>query len=198
MTPNPAQTLSPEVLRRRARRTLTLIFIVCVAPVVLGTLVFYFWTPSGRTNYGELLPLAELRPAGRTPEGNMPDPAALAGKWVLVTYDRGACGEACEKKLYYTRQIRSAQGREQERVARLWIRSSPVPVRGEIGPLLAGLLVVHDVDDNPPAALVGDAEKHIYLMDPFGNVMLRFPTDPEPKRIIRDLQKLLRVNSWSK
>ena len=35
---------------------------------------------------------------------------------------------------------------------------------------------------------------HIYLVDPLGNLMLRFPRDPDPSRMIKDLQRLLRYS----
>jgi hypothetical protein len=36
-------------------------------------------------------------------------------------------------------------------------------------------------------------EKHIYLVDPYGNLMLRFPVDPDPARMKKDLQQLLKA-----
>ncbi|MDP3715723.1 MAG: cytochrome C oxidase subunit I, partial [Burkholderiales bacterium] len=38
------------------------------------------------------------------------------------------------------------------------------------------------------------ANDHIYLVDPLGNVVLRYPRDADPTRIKKDLQRLLRVS----
>ena len=46
------------------------------------------------------------------------------------------------------------------------------------------------------AALPGtNVRDHIYLLDPRGNLMLRFPKDADPKRMIKDLQRLLKYSS---
>ena len=43
----------------------------------------------------------------------------------------------------------------------------------------------------PAGASVRD---HIYLVDPLGNVMLRYPRDPDPSRVKKDLTRLLKVS----
>ena len=34
----------------------------------------------------------------------------------------------------------------------------------------------------------------IYLVDPIGNLMMRFPADPDPSGVIKDLQRLLKYS----
>jgi hypothetical protein len=36
--------------------------------------------------------------------------------------------------------------------------------------------------------------EHIYIVEPLGNVMLRFPVDPDPKGIMKDLKQLLKAS----
>jgi hypothetical protein len=36
--------------------------------------------------------------------------------------------------------------------------------------------------------------EHIYLVDPLGNLMLRFPGQPDPKRMLKDLKLLLKAS----
>ena len=43
-----------------------------------------------------------------------------------------------------------------------------------------------------PAA--GAITNHIYVIDPLGNLMMRFPRDPDPSRMLEDLQRLLKVS----
>ena len=95
------------------RVKLGLVFLACAAPFVLGWAAYEFgWgVAGGGGNYGELIP---PRPVG----GPL---APLKGKWVLVTFDAAACDAACEKKLYIVRQVRKAQGKEAERIERLWV-----------------------------------------------------------------------------
>ena len=99
---------------------------------------------------------------------------------MLVQIDRGACDALCEQKLYSMRQVRRAQGREMNRVERLWLVTdavAPAPA------LLAAIEGTHVVRGDAQLAAAFPAERaatdHIYLVDPLGNLMLRFPRDPD-------------------
>lgn len=189
----PSPDAPPAQRVRRARFTLLLVFAVCAAPIVLGTLAFYFWPPSGRTNYGELIAPTQLRWSGTHLDGKPFDPRSVAGKWVLVVIDGDACDARCEQKLYFSRQVRTAQGRESERVTRLWITDAAPSEK--IAPLLAGAQVLRVQDKALLSAFGPQPANHVYLVDDMGNLMMRFPEDADPKRMIKDLQKLLRVNN---
>jgi hypothetical protein len=157
---------------------LVLVALVCAAPVVLGTAAYLLrWSPGQPANYGELI--------APTP---VPVLTELRGKWVLVMFDPAACDAACEQKLYYLRQVRRAQGKDMDRVERLWVLSDGGKPRAEILPGIEGTRFAAF----SPEAFPGNAREHIYLVDPFGNVMLRFPRDPDPARMIKDLQRLLK------
>lgn len=42
-------------------------------------------------------------------------------------------------------------------------------------------------------------EQHFYVVDPIGNWMLRAPGDPEPARLKRDIDRLLRTSAgWDR
>ncbi|MGQ0544153.1 MAG: SCO family protein [Betaproteobacteria bacterium] len=161
------------------RNKLVLIGLVCAAPLVLGTLAHVMgWSPGRPGNYGELLapravPLAALAP--------------LRGKWVLVSADAAPCDAYCEKKLYFMRQVRRAQGKDMERVERLWLVGGAAALPPELLAAIEGTRIARGEDP------VFGAE-HIYLVDPLGNLMLRFPRDPDPSRMIKDLQRLLRYS----
>jgi hypothetical protein len=50
-----------------------------------------------------------------------------------------------------------------------------------------------------PALLARFAEpgappERIYLVDPLGNLMMRFPRDPDPKLMMKDLSRLLKAS----
>lgn len=164
-----------------ARNKLLLIGAVCVAPLVLGTLAYVFqWEVGSPGNYGELLTPKPL--AGAPFE-------RLRGKWLLVAIDAPACDAWCEKKLYYLRQLRRALGKDMDRVERLWLVTEPGRPRAGILPLIEGAMV------EPAARLSdfpGNPVDHIYLVDPFGNLMMRYPRDPDPSRMLKDLQKLMK------
>ena len=163
---------------------LLLVAAVCAAPVVLGTLVYLSgWSVGNPGNYGELLPPRVV--AGTPLE-------ALRGKWVLVTFDAAACDAYCEKKLYFMRQARRAQGKEMERVERLWVVTDGGKPRAEVLAAMEGTRLTNFRFEG----FAGSTHDHIYVVDPLGNLMMRFPRDPDPSRIIKDLQRLLKLSRF--
>ena len=163
---------------------LALLVAACAAPFVLGWLAYEYRWVSGRTsNYGELL---KPRPV----DGAL---APLRGKWVLVTADGAACSAACERKLYIVRQVRKAQGKEMDRIDRLWLLTDGGKPRAElVAALDGGHIAAAD------ARLVGALPNvvDIYLVDPLGNLMMRFPAEADPQKMIKDLQRLLKYSSF--
>jgi len=187
---------SPTESPRRGQRTLFLIFLVCVIPLATSSAVYYLWPPESRMNYGTLIdprPLPEM-PLLRA-DGSPFTLAQLKGRWVLLHIDAGACAEPCRRKLHHMRQVRMTQGREIGRIERVWlVRDDGVPDAGllreyagtHVARAGAGLLSAFPVER--------DAADHIYLIDPLGNLMLRFPSDADPSRMKKDLERLLKVS----
>jgi hypothetical protein len=166
-----------------ARAKLALLFLACASPFLLAWLAYEMrWTGGGQSgNYGELVPPRVL--AGPL--------APLKGKWVLVTADAAACGAACERKLYVVRQSRRAQGKEMERIERLWLLLDEGKPRAE---LVAAIEGTHIVRDASLARTLPGGGDGIYLVDPVGNLMMRFPAEADPARLIKDLQRLLKYS----
>jgi len=170
---------------------------VAVAPVAASYLVYYLWEPGRTVNYGDLigprlLPDAQLALADGAPFRL----SQLRGKWLLVTLDSGRCDAHCERKLVYMRQLRLTQGKNMERVERVWlITDESVPGAGATAPF-EGTWRVRATGAEvlklfpAPAA----ATDHIYVIDPLGNLMMRFPRDPDPQRMVKDLARLLKAS----
>ena len=111
---------------RRGRRTLLLLALVAVAPFVASYAAYYWFPRDKQVNYGELL---ATRPAPDL-HATLPDgkPYALAhGKWVLIVAADGGCDAACARVLYATRQARTMQNREMDRVERVWLVTGDAP-----------------------------------------------------------------------
>jgi hypothetical protein len=175
------------------RNQLLLVGAVCVAPIVLGTLAYLFpnlfpnlfpWAPGHAGNYGELI-------APRTLSG--PPLDALRGKWVLVSFDAAACDAHCESKLYIMRQTRRAQGKNMERIERLWVLTDAAAPRPALLAAIEGTRAVRSNGDFT-ASFPGNPLEHIYVVDPLGNLMMRFPRDPDPSKVIKDLERLLKYS----
>jgi cytochrome oxidase Cu insertion factor (SCO1/SenC/PrrC family) len=168
-----------------------------IAPVAGSYLLYYFWPPEHTVNYGELIEARRLPDeALATVDGAEFRASAWRGKWVLLMVDSAACDAYCEKKLYYMRQVRLAQGKEMGRVERAFLITDQAPPAPEKLAPYEGTWLIRaggkDFVKNFPAA--GPRAAHIYLVDPLGNVMLRYPRDPDPSRMIKDLQRLLKVS----
>lgn len=181
----------------RGRWVIPVMFAVALAPFVLSFLAYLYWPPSGRVNYGDLL---DPRPLPGTPlarlDGGAFGIAELAGKWVLVHADSGACSETCRRQLYLMRQIRLAQGKHYDRIERVWLVTDDVRPAADLAPLLEGVHLVRAGGAPLVAALPAPAEvsDHVYVVDPLGNLMLRFPRAPDPAGMIKDLQRLLKLS----
>jgi len=179
------------------RRTLLLIVAIGLAPIVASYAAYYWFTPSTRVNYGELL---ETAPApivvGTNSDGKAFSLTDVRGKWVLLIARRGGCSDDCARALYATRQARTIQGREQDRVVRLLLQPLPAPASPqELAAADPGLLVVsiesHALEQLP---LGESAAAGILLLDPRGNLVLRYGPDPDIRRLANDLQRVLKAS----
>jgi hypothetical protein len=168
------------------------------APIV-GSYALYFFgvRPGATVNYGELL---EVKPLIGTAL-NQADQTIfrmrqLRGTWVLMMVDSGKCDEQCQKKLYYMRQVRLTQHKEKDRVERLWLIDDGEIPAAEILRDFDGMVVINakgsDLLSEIPA--VASQHDHIYLIDPIGNLMMRFPKNPDPAQMAKDIKRLLKVS----
>ncbi|MEO7640699.1 MAG: hypothetical protein ABIU07_04725, partial [Ramlibacter sp.] len=130
--------------------------------------------------------------------------STLKGQWLLVAVSDAACDALCERQLYLQRQLRESLGREKDRLDRVWLVSDAAPVPARLDNGLRGATVLRV----PPAQLAqwlapsaGHVlAEHLYVVDPMGNWMMRFPAGldqasaPSAKR---DLERLMRASaSW--
>jgi len=173
-----------------SKRPLIWMAALCLAPFI-ASFAFYFWLrPSAHINYGTLLSPRELPSIQlQTPAGDAVAGTPLRGRWTLLTVDSAACAETCAKKLYATRQARTMQGKERERVARLWLIAGDGLPPAEVQAAHPDLTIARA----PPALLdaLPPPADGIFLVDPLGNLVLRYPSDPDIKRVYQDIARLL-------
>jgi cytochrome oxidase Cu insertion factor (SCO1/SenC/PrrC family) len=180
-------------LDRRGRRTLLLLLAIAIAPVAASYVTYYFFPRATQANHGTLLPIAPAPAlAGTHADGTAFALGDLRGRWVLLVADASRCDASCERKLYATRQARTMQGREQERIVRLWLVTddgAPEPATLARHPHL----VVARVPPAAPQALPRGGGA-IYLIDPLGNLVLAYDDNADIKGIAKDLQRVLRAS----
>lgn len=166
------------------------------------------WRPTGTTNTGVLitpprvLPDAKLMTATGT-AGNWDTPAP---KWRLVYVAANGCDDACRAALVVARQVRLAQGKERDRVARTLLLLAPssavsaqTPAASDKQPE-ADLTVLQAATGDAAKwraafqAPAGGAATGLFLVDPLRNVMMFYPADADPSGMRKDLKRLLQVS----
>jgi cytochrome oxidase Cu insertion factor (SCO1/SenC/PrrC family) len=184
--------------KAKGRWKLMLLLAVCAAPVIASYLSYYVIKPQGRTNYGTLLDPRQYpvpRLGSQTLDGKAQDLDAFKGKWLMISIGSGNCAAACEKKLYDMRQLRTAQGKHRDRIERVWLITDQVLIDTRILREFDGtrlLRVAPEVLQKwLPVEGGGGVQDHIYLIDPLGNLMMRYPKDADANKIKRDISKLL-------
>lgn len=194
--------------RRAGRLKMLLVLLVCAAPVAASYFTYFVVRPDGRTNYGELIEPTRAMPVEvlHTLDGEARESAALRGQWLLVVVAPASCGERCERLLHAQRQLREMLGRDRDRLDKVWFVSDDGAVRTELRRAVAAAPEV-TVLRFPAAALqrwlqpaAGHAlDEHLYVVDPMGQWMMRFPAQFEPAKVKRDLERLMRASaSWDR
>ena len=202
----PTPDLSP---RRTATGRLKMLLVlgVCAAPVIASYFTYFVIRPEGRTNYSEFvtpprempatLSLTDLASKGVTAVG-------LHGQWLLIVAAGGACDARCESHLVLQRQLVETLGKEKGRVDKLWLitdGATPTPALlkaiGGAQPATVLRVPAADLSQWLSPAEGHQLDEHLYLVDPMGQWMMRTPVDPDPSKLKRDLEKLLRASaSW--
>jgi hypothetical protein len=192
--------------RRRGRFWMILVWLICAAPVVASYLTFYVFRPTSRHSYGELIePQRELPDLVATDlNGKSQNLQTLKGQWLLISVASGACDKACQEHLYLQRQLRESLGKEKDRVQWVWLVADDAQVPADIQKALslATVLRVAPVGlqqwlyAGPGHAL----QEHLYLVDPLGHWMMRFPPELDIHSAAKaksDLDRVLRASaSW--
>jgi len=195
--------------RARSRASLLLVFALFAAPVVSAWLLFFVfpdWVPTVTTNHGELIqpvrPLPAFQLAGLS--GGEVDDSFLQGKWTFIYLHRGRCDKDCIQQLYKIRQVRLTQGKNIGRLQRLMLWEAgavDTAARQELQRHFPGqtIALLPNVDVPPIQLFSVDASSpfdsdSIYLVDPAGNLMMRYAPDQEPRGMIEDLERLLKYS----
>lgn len=189
--------MSNEKVQKANRRKFLLLLVLMCAPVVISySLYFSEYRPESR-HYGDLIPVVKVMGTGTNQIDNtilrMKD---FHGKWVLVTIDSGHCDEACQKKLYFMRQVRLVQGKEKHRIERLWLINDDVAPDTELTKQFEGTFFVSAKDSEILSSIETKETQttHIYLIDPIGNLMMRFPENVDGTKMGQDIKRLLHVS----
>lgn len=184
-----------------------------IVPVLVAWYLIKFgqdWLPEGSAAHGELIhPAQPITPFVINTLFDAPiDLSFFDGKWTMVSVAGKVCDERCEKMLYSMRQVRLAQGTEMKRVQRLMVVTEQMPInlmRAAFKTVLQQHQGTSIGIGKPPALQVllsqllaanesGDVEGSIYIVDPLGNLVMRYRIDDSLKGMAKDLTRLLKAS----
>ena len=194
---------APTPLRTRNLRTLALLAGLFLLPLLASFWMYYGtdWRPGSSVNHGELVmparPLPQINPTvvlGTPARGTL-----FKQVWTLVYVGPGSCDDSCHHSLYVMRQARLALNNEMTRVERVFLVTSACCDRAFLSQEHSGIVAV-DASGGGLTTLLstfpeGEREHSLFIVDPLGNLMMRFDTRQNPKGLLQDLQKLLRLSS---
>jgi hypothetical protein len=180
------------------RRTLLILAALFFVPLAASFLLYYGvgWRPSGGTNHGEL-----LQPIRQLPEGSagLLDSTTQPHNWALVYVGDGACDEDCKLALVFARQVRLMLGKEMTRVNWGLLASTGCCDLAYLDREHKGIKVF---DVSEPAALeelldvlpTRELRHSLFVIDPLGNIVMRYDVRNSPGGLRDDLKKLLKFS----
>lgn len=199
-----------ESKQGKGRQQLLLLVAFFVAPIVIAIIMYNTMPtagPSKTKNYGDLVsparPLTDVTLLSES--GKNFKFSDMHKTWVMVYIGEAGCDSVCAENLYKMRQSRLAQRGEHLRIKRLYISTS--------GKAKASLMKV--LKDHPGLEVVSgntseinsvvtqfelDHEQaaksanRLYLVDPFGNLMMSYEAGFDAKGLIKDLTILLKIS----
>ncbi|AUT49990.1 hypothetical protein C2U31_06065 [Achromobacter sp. AONIH1] len=185
---------------------MVLVFLCTLAPIVAAFVVYYNpqWWPDDASNYGTLVtPQRPMPAAGEltltTLDGQPFDLRTLKGKWLLVAADGAACPESCARKLYIARNSHASQGKNVDRLARVWFITDDAPVPDKVLEAYKGTIMLRaDPGQLARFLLAGQQQQAapalaapIWIIDPLGNLMMQYPADADGVKVRKDVSKLV-------
>jgi len=186
-TPTGARSLLPAI-----------VLVLFAAPLAVAFWLYYgsSWRPSLRTNHGAL-----IQPVVVLPRLALPSGVELRGKWSLVVIGTGesGCDADCRGTLVYARQTWLSLAQLTPRVQRVLLAGADCCDAAYLQREHAGLGVARATALDPAAAplLWAFPEPHrgeIFVVDPLGNLMMRYDVRQDPKGLRTDLNKLLELS----
>jgi hypothetical protein len=164
--------------------------VLFAAPLGLAFWLYYgsSWRPASHTNHGQLI----------APVVPVPG-AAFTGKWSLVVIGAGAqgCDAACRGALVYARQTWLSLGKLAPRVQRVLLAGEGCCDTGYLQGEQAGLLALPPTATgavNPRPVFPAPHSDTVFIVDPLGNLMMRYDVRDNPSGLRDDLKKLLELS----
>ena len=205
--PSPSDVVQVDAKRTAmGRLRMLLVLLVCAAPVVASYFTYYVVRPEGRRNFGELIEPMRALPdvSAHALNGDPFQLSSLKGQWLLISVSGGDCQADCQRQLYLQRQILTGLGKDRARTDWVWLVNDSAQVPSSLLPGVKDATILRMDADALAQWLqpaTGEAlQDHLYLVDPHGQWMMRFPAKLSTEGALktkRDIERLLRASaSW--
>jgi cytochrome oxidase Cu insertion factor (SCO1/SenC/PrrC family) len=150
-----------------------------------------------------------------TLDGKPFDVATLKGKWLLIAADGGDCQDACARKLFILRNSHASQGKNVERLARVWFITDDAPVPERVLEAYKGTVMLRVQPEQLKAFLLAESATNstgvaststaantssaaanalaapMWIIDPHANLIMQYPANAEPEKVRKDISKLV-------
>ena len=182
---------TPEApVSRRGRLQLLGLLAIVIGPILLATAMYEwrFWVPQERNYHGELLG------DGRTVT-DLGVEGPVAAKWLLLVTAPQACDSDCRQLVYLARQIQIGLNRDVARASHAL--ASAQPLDEEYDALLKReypQLGRPSLDVARYRTMTGDEGLRLWIVDPLGNLVLRYDSDANGREVLNDLRLLLKLS----
>ncbi len=171
-----------------------------LVPLAASFILYYgfHWRPGGGTNHGELLTPVRQMPAenaARMLQGAAPGQQ----NWALVYVGDGACDADCRTALVFARQTRLSLNKEMTRVNRVFLSTDHCCDLAYIDKEHAGLKVYAIEEPEAMEQLLealppGELRHWLFVVDPLGNIVMRYDVRENPRGLLEDMKKLLKLS----
>jgi hypothetical protein len=191
MSPISTSETRPTKRRRKGRLQLIMVLLVAIGPIILATSMykFQFWVPDTRSFHGELIGTGETR----AELGVQSDEK----RWQLLVTAPNDCDADCQQLIYLARQIQISLGRDASRASHAITTAQPLSAEYD-----ARLLREYPQLQRYPLDLKryrqtapGVELPQLWIVDPHGNLVLRYGAEVNGKDLLNDLRQLLKLSN---
>ncbi|WP_397450767.1 hypothetical protein [Pseudomonas sp. NA-150] len=191
MNPLNMSEARPPQQRRKGRLQLILVFLVAVGPMLLATGMYklQFWVPDGRSYHGEMIGNGQ----SRADLGIQADDQ----HWQLLVSAPQSCTADCRHLVYLARQLQVGLGADSSRASHALAVAQPLDA--EYTDKLTReypKLQRYPLDVSQYNKAVPDVQApQLWIIDPHGNLVLRYDAKVNGKDLLNDLRQLLKLSN---
>jgi len=191
--------LTPDQLPKRSNTTLWLLLASFLIPAFLAYGFFFFGDRPSVASNGKLInPIIDIESLKLSDDtGRILSREELTPKWRMYYFAGASCDETCESNLYDMRQVNIALGKNQDRVQHVVVHlnAPDLEFMTLLGDEHKETVRVYASEANTSALSKSEeTQSYIYLVDPLGNIMMKFPDELNAKLILKDINKLLKIS----